>query len=69
MQQKRNCWKQCFLLGPYKGIIRKTIEAGMGSWKGAAVHGGLEHGSRGIAIVRSRYQETYSEDTAGWENT
>jgi hypothetical protein len=34
------------------------------SWKAAAVQGGLEHGSRGIAIVRSRYQETFSEDTA-----
>jgi hypothetical protein len=28
---------------------------------------GLEHGSRGIAIVRSSYQETFSEDTAGWK--
>jgi hypothetical protein len=27
---------------------------------------GLEHRSRGIAIVRSRCQETSSKDTAGW---
>jgi hypothetical protein len=38
-----------------------------GSWKGAAVQGGLEPGSRGTAIVRSRYQATTSEDIAGWE--
>jgi hypothetical protein len=37
------------------------------SWKGAAVQRGLEPGSRGIAIVRSRYQETSSEDTEGWK--
>jgi hypothetical protein len=29
--------------------------------------GELEHGSRRIAIVRSHYQETSSEDTAGWK--
>jgi hypothetical protein len=33
------------------------------SWKGAAVQKELEHGSRGIAVVRSRYQETSSVDT------
>jgi hypothetical protein len=27
---------------------------------------GLEPRSKGIAIVRSRYQATTSEDTAGW---
>jgi hypothetical protein len=37
------------------------------SWKGAAVQRGLKHGSREIAIVRSRYQATTSEDTAGWK--
>jgi hypothetical protein len=37
------------------------------SRKGAAVQRGLEPGSRGIAIVRSWYQETSSEDIAGWE--
>jgi hypothetical protein len=26
-----------FLLGPYKGVIRRTIEARIVSWKGAAV--------------------------------
>jgi hypothetical protein len=26
-----------------------------------------EHGRRGIAIVGSRYQETSSEDAAGWK--
>jgi hypothetical protein len=34
---------------------------------GAAVQRGLEPGSRGIAIVRSRYRETYGEDTEDWE--
>jgi hypothetical protein len=37
------------------------------SWKGAAVHRRLEAGSRGRAIVRSRYQATTSEHTAGWK--
>jgi hypothetical protein len=37
------------------------------SWKGAVVQRGLELGSRGVAIVRSCYQETSSEDSAGWE--
>jgi hypothetical protein len=32
---------------------------------GAAVHTGLEPESRGIAIVRTRYQTTTNEDTAG----
>jgi hypothetical protein len=36
--------------------------------EGAAVQSGLEPGSRRIAIVRNHYQETSSEDTAGWEN-
>jgi hypothetical protein len=34
--------------------------------KGTGVQGGLERGSRGLGIVRSRYQTT-SEDTAGWK--
>jgi hypothetical protein len=53
-------------LGPCNGIIRRTIEARVHSWKGAAVQRELEHGSRGIVIVISRYQATTSEDTAGW---
>jgi hypothetical protein len=36
-------------------------------WMGAAVQRGLEPGSRGIAIVRSRYQATTSKDTASWK--
>jgi hypothetical protein len=32
------------------------------SWKGAAIRTGLERGSRGIAIVISRYQATASGD-------
>jgi hypothetical protein len=31
------------------------------------VQRGTEHESRGIAFVRIRYQETYSEDIEGWE--
>jgi hypothetical protein len=33
------------------------------SWKGATIQRVFEHGSRGIAIVRSHYQATTSEDT------
>jgi phosphoserine aminotransferase len=33
-------------------------------WKGAAVQKGLGPEGRGLAIVRSRYQATNSEDTA-----
>jgi hypothetical protein len=40
----------------------------MGSWKGATIWRGLEHGSRGISIVRSRYQATTSKVSAGWNN-
>jgi hypothetical protein len=36
------------------------------SWKGAAIQSGLVHGRKELAIVRSRYQETSSEDIAGW---
>jgi hypothetical protein len=38
------------------------------SWKGAAVRKGIEPGSRGIAVVRSRHQATTIEDTAVWKN-
>jgi hypothetical protein len=40
--------------------------AGTRSWRVAAVHRGLEPVSRGIAIVRSRYQTTTSEAAADW---
>jgi hypothetical protein len=61
---------------PYGRIIRKTgLELSQGvkrklNWSkksqlGADIHSGLETGSRGIAIVRSRYLETSIEDTAG----
>jgi hypothetical protein len=36
-------------------------------WKGVAIQRGLERGSREIDIVRSRYQATTNEDTAGWK--
>jgi hypothetical protein len=51
-------------------VIKRTIEARivqLEGWKGATVQRGLDHGSRGIAIVRSRYQETSSEDTTIFE--
>jgi hypothetical protein len=35
--------------------------------KGGAVQRGLEPGSRGIAIVRSRFQGTADEDNPGWK--
>jgi hypothetical protein len=37
------------------------------SWKGAAIQRGLERGSWRISTVRSRYQGTAGEDTAGWK--
>jgi hypothetical protein len=37
------------------------------SWKGDAVQRGLEPGSIGLTIARSRCQATTSEDTAGWK--
>jgi hypothetical protein len=45
----------------------KTAGARTLFWKGAAAHRGLEPESRGIAIVRSRYEATSSEDTVGWK--
>jgi hypothetical protein len=46
--------------------VRETVKQ-RGSWKGAAIQRGLELGSWGISTVRSRYQGTGGEDTAGWE--
>jgi hypothetical protein len=43
-----------FLLDPCKVVIRRTIEVGR-----EPPFRGLEHRSKGIAIVKSRYQETY----------
>jgi hypothetical protein len=40
--------------------IRMIIEEGMVSWKGAMIQKGLESAGRGIALVRSPYQETSS---------
>jgi hypothetical protein len=37
-------------------------------WKGEAIRRRLKPGSRGIAIVRSRYQATTNEGAAGWKN-
>jgi hypothetical protein len=47
----------------YRILPRKEF-----GWKGADLQRGLEHVSRGIAIIRSRYQETSSEDTESWKN-
>jgi hypothetical protein len=30
------------------------------------LYAGREHGTKGIVTVKSRYQRTSSEDTAGW---
>jgi hypothetical protein len=49
------------------GIIMRTIEARKFIWKVAAIQRRLDPRNRGIAIVRNRYQETSSEDTAGWK--
>jgi hypothetical protein len=42
--------------------VRKRV-----SWKEAAIKRGLERGSWRICTVRSRYQGTAGEDTAGWK--
>jgi hypothetical protein len=39
-----------------KGVIRRTTEVTIVSWKEAAIQGGLELEGRGIVLVRSRYQ-------------
>jgi hypothetical protein len=71
--------RRCLLLSPCKGVKREKTWANKsvlygrlwrkykkrGSWKGAAVQRRLEPGSRGLTIVRSRYQVNTSEDTAG----
>jgi hypothetical protein len=52
---------------PCKRVIRRTTEQEYFSWNGVAVQKGIESGSRGLVIVKSRYQETTSEDPAGWK--
>jgi hypothetical protein len=39
----------------------------LANWKGAAIQREFEQGSRGLAIVRSRFQAITSKDTAGWK--
>jgi hypothetical protein len=46
--------------------VRESVKE-RGIWKGAAVQRGLGLGSRGIALVTSRYQVSNSEETAGWK--
>jgi hypothetical protein len=48
--------------------ISLGVSCNRGSCKGAAVQSGLEPGSRGIAIVISRYRATTSEDITGWKS-
>jgi hypothetical protein len=38
-------------------------------WKEDVFQKELERGSRGITVVRSRYQKTSSENTAGWKDS
>jgi hypothetical protein len=51
--------------GLCRGVIRRTTGARIQSWKGAAILRELEPRSRGIAIVRSQYPATTSEDSVG----
>jgi hypothetical protein len=44
-----------------------TSVARISSWKRVVIQRGLEHRSRGIAIVRSRYEATTGEETADWK--
>jgi hypothetical protein len=46
--------------------VRESVRK-RGSWKGAADQRGLKRGSRRVVDFRNRYQETTSEDTAGWK--
>jgi hypothetical protein len=45
----------------------EIVSCNRGSWKGAAIQKGLGSGIRGVAFVRSRYEATTGEDTAGWK--
>jgi hypothetical protein len=48
-----------------EGLQGGQLEKKNQSYKEAAIQKGSEPGSRGIAIVRSRYQATTSKDIAG----
>jgi hypothetical protein len=67
-QQWRYYWKQSFL---WWSVPRGYNED---NWSKNRQLEGKCHskktwpGSRGVAIVRSRYQATASEDTAGWKD-
>jgi hypothetical protein len=45
--------------------LRESVKKRICSWKGAAVQEVLEHGSRGLAIIRSRYRAITCDGTAG----
>jgi hypothetical protein len=66
-QQLNKKQERCFLWCPCRDVITGTVWGNQSvarvlSWKGAAFQRGLEPGSRGMTIVRSRYQETASGD-------
>jgi hypothetical protein len=61
MQPYRFCWKRCFNLGRCRGIIR-TIEARIVQFEGSRIS---ERTWAPVDVVRSRYQATTTEDTAG----
>jgi hypothetical protein len=46
--------------------LRESVKKRL-SWKGAAVQRRLEPGSRGRAIVRSRFKKTFIEGTECWK--
>jgi hypothetical protein len=50
-----------------RGLQGEQLKQEHFNWKGVVVQRGLELGNRGLVIVRSRYQETSSEDTVGWK--
>jgi hypothetical protein len=57
-----------FYGGPCLGLVSRTTGAGIGSWKGAAVQRGLEHRSRGIAIVRARTRQLLAKTLPSGKN-
>jgi hypothetical protein len=58
--------KRRFLLGAFKGVIRRTIEARTVSWKGAAIQRGLESRGRGIALLEVVTRKRIVTDWETW---
>lgn len=70
-------YERCYLRGPFLGVMKKTTTSTESvlresfkksvTWNVAAVQRGLESKIRGLATVRSHFQATTIEDSAGKE--